>query len=747
MSSTIKYRRDFLKKIGLGAAGFTVGVWENVQAQTNASGIPGTQKEVFSNGWNFDFNYEGDIFRGIGAVSVNGQLVRSGRLPMFAQITSPEAIELGNFKLINKHISNEEIVLEFSAQKRLENTMEWMLHTVRNRRNMVDWTQGVQDAPGTKLTMILKPVRRELGKILVTGFSYQYILKSDDLAIYKITDRSSWEIGGMAPGNEFWMRNGVIESKKLFSTSSEFYSTEWYLPHIANPNIFQFHPFQTHLQGFTFTSAKEGTLLSWATEVSHIRSLFEKWRGYNEIVHFHEHCSDLSNELRTSPVEVLWVPGGLGYTGRANLYNDMRELVHEQLHKQAGITRERITTYGIMEEWTEPDIDRYREKGLPKLIEAGVKTVFIPSQCQNDMNTWGVSNMCCNVDFKISETVGENKLKAFCSTAKANGVKVEMWGNTAISTLTERFMHLDGQQKGINFLPRSGSIAEVIEKAQSPFVRNASNAVEGDHYTPRFCVLNLRDKDIRAYWLKQWKYFHDEIGIEGIFLDSSFNMSSDKFHHAQWDASRDWGGATLDQNLGTDKFRPAIEPKKLIHSQYFAHLSLVSQMQKDGYRYSGEDLGVFGINRTGPQLANRISTFPIWADSYCDFDEQVASTAGVDAMELFFKGLAYRMMWKITWDIQRDKLILGTDNPLAYQLIKVYNKVDPFMFGREILADERAVLYHHENTSVLWAFHDFNYSSKGLKKVTNMLDNSTVSLIGNDRFSASKLTVYKIETS
>ena len=336
----------------------------------------------------------------------------------------------------------------------------------------------------------------------------------------------------------------------------------------------------------------------------------------------------------------------------------MRELVHEELHRQAGLKRESITTYGIIEEWTEPNFDRYREKGLEKLMDAGVKNVFIPNQCQNDMNTWGLSNMCCNVDFKISETVGEDKLKKFCQVAKAGGVRVEMWGNTAVSTTTERFMHHNGRKKGIDFLPYQGSIMEVIAKAESPFIRNASNAIEADHYTPRFCALNLRDKGIRDYWLKQWKYFHDEIGIQGIFLDSSFNMSSDKFHHAQWDGTRGWGGATLDQKGVTGKYRPENEPLKLIHTQYFAHLSLIAQMQKDGYHYCGEDMGVFGINRTGPSVSERIASLPLWGESYCDFNEEEVKNAGFDPMDIFFKGLAYRMMWKIYWNISQDKLNL-----------------------------------------------------------------------------------------
>jgi len=184
-------------------------------------------------------------------------------------------------------------------------------------------------------------------------------------------------------------------------------------------------------------------LVTFPNKVSHIRSLFEKWRGGNEIVHFHEHCNDLAKIFKTSPVEVLWLPGQLGRVGRANLYNDIREMVHEEFHQQIGMKRERITTYGIIEEETEPDFNEYTNKILPKFIEAEVKTLFIPSQCQNDMNTWGLSNMCCNVDFKISETVDEEKLKKFCHAAKVGGARVEMWGNTAISTITEFYYGSD----------------------------------------------------------------------------------------------------------------------------------------------------------------------------------------------------------------------------------------------------------------------------------------------------------------
>ena len=87
---------------------------------------------------------------------------------------------------------------------------------------------------------------------------------------------------------------------------------------------------------------------------------------------------------------------------------------------------------------------------------------------------------------------------------------------------------------------------------------------------------------MRAYWMKQWKHFHDNLGLEGIFLDSSFNMSSDKFHFRQWAEGKGWHGATLGQKDALGKYRPEKEPGKLIHTIYHAHLDWVVENAKNG---------------------------------------------------------------------------------------------------------------------------------------------------------------------
>jgi len=226
-------------------------------------------------------------------------------------------------------------------------------------------------------------------------------------------------------------------SAVLFESDSnqQHFSTAWYLPGIANLNIFQFQPWQTQFQGLTFTASNQGLIATFATDVAHIRSLFEKPRRSVEIVHYHEHCADLGNDLTTSPVEILWLAGEFDTVDRFNRYEEMRAWLHPHLHRQIGMREEKVTNYGLIEEWGEADIDRYRRLGVPKLLEAGIETVALANHFQNNMNVWGVSHMCCNVDYKFPEALGQ-EIKKFSTDVEKGGSRVEMWGNTAISTLT-----------------------------------------------------------------------------------------------------------------------------------------------------------------------------------------------------------------------------------------------------------------------------------------------------------------------
>ena len=450
-------------------------------------------------------------------------------------------------------------------------------------------------------------------------------------------------------------------------------------------------------------------------------------------------------------MEVLWCPGLRNRVELANDYEAMRELVHESLHAQVGMRRERVTTFGHIEEWTPADLERYRRLGLPKLLQAGAKTICLGNHFQNNMNTWGVSNFCATVDYKVAASIGEENLRAFCAEAQAAGATVQMWGNTAISTLNLLFENRVADSDRIRFLRREGSIMEALDRKRS-FVRNASNAIEADHYAPEFAVLNLRDPAVREYWLQRWKEAHDKVGLGAIFLDSSFNLSSDKFHYVQ-NTLADQFSATPDQAHLLGFYRPSLEAPAAILTQYRAHLELMAEMQRIGYIYGNEDLGVFGIHRHGPAIAARLSNLFLWSDCLGSFDVPAIRKARSDPDEVFFRGLAYRMMWALHWDVAKDALSFRygglsceEDLPGAHHiaLLHAYTEVEPFMRKRTILPEEAGVLYRSRSGQVLWAFADFSLPLEEGQLIRDVLSGEVSDFTP---FTAVKHRVYVIEST
>ncbi len=684
-------------------------------------------------------------FLGIGEVRAGETLLRQRTPSLGCELRTPDGNQVCGLILRDKVVRPDEVVIRCSVRRAKIPVMEYMLHTVRNRENLYGWAEGESADADTEVTLRIKPVERKMGNNVFQGFSYQYIYRSERQPIFKILDRGTWEINGSAVGNEVWMRVGHVPSIVRFDKAEQRYSTENYMYGIANPNIFQFLPLQTELQGFTFQAADSGVLVTWATEVAHVRTLLEKPAGGERIFHFHQHCGDLTAEFVTSPVEVLWLGvAGADRIKRYNIYEAVRQVVHAELHKQAGIKQEYIVTYGQIEQWDEPDFDVYTEQILPVFVAAGIKRLFLPNEFQNAMNTWGLSNMCCNVDFKLSPTVGVDKLTRFCRKAADAGMVIDMWGNTALSTTTELFQWRDGKEKGIRFLPKKDSIAEVLETAKEPFVRNPSNAIEADHYTPRFAVLNFRDAAVMEYWLRCWKEAFSA-GITGIFLDSSFNMTSDKFHFMQNAVHDERYAPTADADNAERFYRPAVPFPQAILSQYPAHLEMIRRMQEIGFSYCGEDLGVFGVHRHGPDVDRVMGSLPIWRESIINFDEVVVRKRGGDPLAVFFEGLAYRVMWSMRWDFARKTADLGIADPAAPGLLKVYNQVEPLMRVREILSGGAVVRYVPEEgsrKSVYWVVSSGRFPLPSLSHITDV---QTGKLWRRDYLDGRQQTVYLVE--
>jgi len=281
---------------------------------------------------------------------------------------------------------------------------------------------------------------------------------------------------------------------------------------------------------------------------------------------------------------------------------------------------------------------------------------------------------------------------------------------------------------------------ETLKKARDPFVRNPSNAIDADNYSPRFAVLNLDDPDVRKYWLDAWGNLLNDTGIESIFLDSSFNLSSDKFHFLANAQSLNEKNAKSTNDDSFD-YCPEKEPEKTIVSQYMPHLSLVAEMQENGYSYYNEDVGVFGLHRHIPPTTFVLNSLSIWRDCLLIFNSKELRKLGLNSAELNFKIMAMGAMCPVQWD-HRKRIIRMNHEPFKNTaLLKAHNKVINLMDRRFILQDDKGVLYSSGEKKVLWSFKSFKYVLDEEKIVQDILDDK---IIHTDNLLCEAFKIYTI---
>jgi hypothetical protein len=130
------------------------------------------------------------LFLGLGDIRTGGVPLRSGRLPMGIEIRSPDGVTLDGWRAVSCEPQDGGYDIGLVPRRSQGGAMEWMVHTVRQRYAVSDWTQNFQSAEDTLLTLELRPAERTLDGRRGTGFTYRWRYRSESLAIYKI-DRKS----------------------------------------------------------------------------------------------------------------------------------------------------------------------------------------------------------------------------------------------------------------------------------------------------------------------------------------------------------------------------------------------------------------------------------------------------------------------------------------------------------------------------------------------------------------------------
>jgi len=138
----------------------------------------------------------------------------------------------------------------------------------------------------------------------------------------------------------------------------------------------------------------------------------------------------------------------------------------------------------------------------------------------------------------------------------------------------------------------------------------------------------------------------------------------------------------------------------------------------------------------------RFDCMHIWTDCLAEFNQAMIEKAGYDPIDILFKGIAYRMLWFVHWNPQTNQIVTQTGGKTKFPyftFFKLFNEVEKWMFNRKILDDEKGVVYQKDDSTVLWAFADFDYPLKSNRNVENV---ETKQKINTNIVNAKKNNVY-----
>ncbi len=634
----------------------------------------------FANGVEVQVLKRGKTFLGLGQVRVQGVDLRAEERPILPAIASPDGWQVLNFELAKITERREAVELVLKPRLVLQPKMEWACHAMHQRVPLDDYSEAAWTEPGSELRLTIRADEGKLGDLDAVGFSYAYSWRSRERRVFQILDRATWEIGGKASGNTTIMRGAFQPPVVTFAKRSDTYSTRWYADDCTrNPYIFQFLPLYTQMQGFSFQYHKAGLLVTMRDTPSHVRSLFEKEAGSNVFLHYHQLCGDLAARFDAPAQRVLFVAGKADATARYNQWDALYRQVGAWAHAHYGVRHERAVSRGEMFSWVAVDIDKCTRYGMPMLAEAGVKMVYGPTVWQSEQSEHD-GNVCQILDYAPAKRFGGDAgLKALCDAAHGHGMGVFLWVGSCV-----------------------GHNSPFIHKNPEWFARMQNGQIDNDHYQIDLATWNERNPGLRKYLVDRMGKAK-ALGVDGVFRDSHFNMSTDKFHfHFGKGAA---GGVTADriEQAGASTG----DTPGQIDSLHDASMDLMKEMQHElGFHYVVESTGLFGVAWGGPQHRDYRGYEWLFVDTYRGLDMGAIEAAGDAPEDVWFRSYANRVCCHVTYECEGEKGRLSRwFTPRMSAVMKAYNQVEGHMRGeRTIFADDAGILWRDGDVQVLWAY-------------------------------------------
>ena len=672
----------------------------------------------FDNGIQVEILKRGGEFGGLGHVRLRRRNLRSAELPIMPLIRTPDGYEVKRLEFHDIEKTRDSVTLTLTPHVARYGRMEWVCCDGEDRWNVGPWEQPAERDRGGTLRLALQAVSRNIAGLDFVGFSYGYKFRSRKYRIYRIHDRATWELGGWATGNSFWMDGPFNQPHKTFGNKSDSYTTSWCHAGGAMVQLQQFLPLFTVLQGFSFQFDHQSVLVTAFEAPFHCRSLFQKNAGHNHLVHWHQLCGDLGGCLEFPALQVLCADAPTDDPAeRANQYCAVREELQRQYAEQCGLNRDGVVVSGRIAagDGCAPEA---LQRGLDELARAGCKRVFAPA---------------------LMRTLGPREEAAPGRPAPRQAEQ------EAYARVTRFVEH--AHQRGMEV---AASLADCCAPWLLPasLSEQAASGAQGqpDAHGEELVARAVRDTASARFLLDHLRRVKRALGVDALFADSLLTGIADQFHWAGPSAAeghqaahpRELRALDLDENVG------------VIRSLHGPMVGLLAALQAMGYKCPLTGPG--GLAPASSSLGHELLCGRefMCRDRVLEFLYEEISAGDVHPLEAYFRGCATRLSYAAVYDATR-----GTAGRLAswwkpeYTTVnKAYHAVREHMEVSRLLPGDCGIIWTgaDPDVRVLWCYKQFAWSAGGGAEVFDVMATRRVAL-DKGQFVPQPLRVYLVQNA
>ncbi len=616
-----------------------------------------------------------ETFKGIGAVSIDGLAIRSGRLPIFPLAQSfTAASELVSARLVEVVESPGSCRIRLAPSFQRLATLPLRDHSFDPIHHTDDWGGEPTEVDG-ELDLVISSITYAVDEQQANGFSYCWEYRGGR-PLWWILDRASWELEGDILGASAYSQSACSAPVATFAADTA-WTTEGKLYWMAgNPrlNSIMTHNlprFASH-GSFDFQHKNGRALVGMFQRVGLIRSVVCRDPGRAELRHFDKHIDDEAVNFSTIPKNILLFEGNRDEVDMKNLWTSIHQDVAERARAEFGIAEQPFMPQIGWNFWAGFTIDSYRRDLIPAANALGIRRIFVDNLKKSAMTeeaplkgvfTW---NMCCPHEYEISPLLGgDDSLRRLVADCADQGIKVVSWTNNmqAYSSPLNKAEREEGE---------TGNYV-LLEDARQKF---------GGAYLGCMSALDLAVPEVRERWIADHVRIRDATGLSGYLFDSFYNLGFTPIN-----------------------FR-GCRPRTMWRST----LEAVRRLQQAGVEFHIESFGPFGRPQHGHPKSYDLSCAFICLGVGLGNDyttvpsgHPLCQSQPDDAAATYF-ALAYQALDSIPL-FKDDKRIDTMWGKSHRQALADYHQVLPQMRKRILQADGGSVIWHDKNGQIATIFN------------------------------------------